>query len=88
MVWAERSCGRTLKAIRTDNAKEFVEGIFREKMDDIGVKCQTSVAYEHEQNGMAEISNRLIQERARVILNHAGLPVIFGQMQSYVLHIY
>jgi hypothetical protein len=54
---AKRGSGRTLKAIWTDNAKKFIEGIFQEKMEDIGVECQTSVAYEHEQNGMAEVTN-------------------------------
>jgi len=77
LVWAERSSGRTLKAIRTDNAKEFIEGIFSDKMEELGIECQRSVPYEHEQNGTAEITNRLIQERARTILNHAKLPKMF-----------
>ena len=71
LSWAERQTGRKLKAIHPDNAKEFVQGVFAEKMKELGVHLQPGVAYEHEQNGSAEISNRILLNKARSILMRA-----------------
>ena len=73
LPWAERTTDRKLKAIRHDNAKEFVEGIFGNTMRRMGVEVQLSVAYEHEQNGMAENSNRVVMDKSRTILLESGL---------------
>ena len=73
LVWAERVSNRKLKTIRCDNAKEFTSGIFRQKLKDLGIELQTSVPYEHEQNGTAEVSNRIVMEKARTILIASGL---------------
>ena len=68
LPWAERMTDRRLKAVRHDNAKEFCEGTFATAMWGMGVEMQLSVAYEHEQNGMAENSNRVILDKSRSML--------------------
>ena len=73
LPWAERITDRKLKAIRHDNAKEFVAGVFGQAMRRMGVEVQLSVAYEHEQNGTAENSNRVIMDKSRTILLESGL---------------
>ena len=73
LPWAERMTDRRLKAVRHDNAKEFCEGTFATAMRGMGVEMQLSVAYEHEQNGMAENSNRVILDKSRSILLESGL---------------
>ena len=73
LPWAERMSGHKLKCIRSDNAKEFVQGIFGTTMEKMGVEMQTTTKYEHEQNGKAERSNRVLLEKARAILIESGL---------------
>lgn len=73
MPWAERMSNRKLKCIRHDNAKEFTMGVFAKHMKELGVESQRSVEYEHEQNGLAERSNRVIMDKARCILIESGL---------------
>ena len=77
LPWAERMTDRRLKAIRHDNAKEFVEGVFGNTMRRMGFEAQLSVAYEHEQNGMAENTTRRIMDKSRSILLESGLEKSF-----------
>ena len=71
--WAERQTGSQMKAVRHDNAKELNFGIFASLMKDWGVEQENSIDYEHEQNGVAEISNRVLLDKARTILLESGL---------------
>ena len=74
LPWAERMTGRTLKAVRHDKAQEFVHGVFADYLADLGVEVQCSVAYEHQQNGKAENTNRVIMDKARCMLIQSQLP--------------
>lgn len=47
----ENLLGNKVKAIRVDNAKEFVEGKMREDLDDAGIAIQATAPYAHQQNG-------------------------------------
>ena len=73
LTWAERTSGKTLKCIRSDNAKEYVSGQFATRLKKLGVEIQTSIPYEHQSNGTAERSNRVILDRARTILLDSNL---------------
>ena len=75
--WAERQTGSQLKAVRHDNAKELNFGVFATLMKDWGVEQENSIDYEHEQNGVAEISNRVLLDKARTILLESGLRKSF-----------
>ena len=71
LTWAERMTNRKLKVVRSDNAKEFVHGPLSRYLVEMGIEHQTIVPYEHEQAGSAEISNRILINRARSILFEA-----------------
>jgi hypothetical protein len=75
--WAERQTGSQLKAVRHDNAKELNFGVFATLMKDWGVEQENSIDYEHEQNGVAEISHRVLLDKARTILLESGLRKSF-----------
>ena len=75
--WAERQTGSQMKAVRHDNAKELNFGIFANLMKEWGVEQENSIEYEHEQNGVAEISNRVLLDKARTILLESGLRKSF-----------
>lgn len=73
LPWAERMSGQKLKCIRSDNERSIMKGAFRNAMDVMGVEMQPTIKYEHEQNGKAERSNRLLLEKSRSILIESGL---------------
>ncbi|KMQ87656.1 gag-pol polyprotein [Lasius niger] len=69
----EKQSGRKIKAIRTDNGREYVNCEFKEFLRSEGIRHQTTVPYNPQQNGLAERANRTIVERARTMLIDAGL---------------
>lgn len=54
--------------MRSDNGREYVNHSFRAFLKEKGIKHQTTVPYNPEQNGVAERTNRTIVERARSML--------------------
>lgn len=74
---AEKQTGFKLKALRSDNGKEYTNRSFQKRLIDAGIVHQTSTEYTPEQNGLAERVNRTIVERARCMLFEAKLPKPF-----------
>ena len=74
-IWAERTAkdGSKVQCVRTDNAKEFTNGPFRQYLRKYRIDFETSIPYEHQQNGTAEITNRYLMEKARAILLESQL---------------
>ena len=70
----EKSTGRKLKAIRTDNGGEFTSKEFEAHLTREGVRHELTVPKTPEQNGVAERMNRTLVETARSMLIHANLP--------------
>lgn len=66
-----------LRAIRSDNSREFVNNTLRNYFKEKGILHQTTIAYTPEQNGIAERTNRTIIEAARTMLLDAELPKEF-----------
>ena len=79
---------RKIKAVRHDNAKEFTSGVFAAKLKELGIEQQTSIEYEHEQNGSAERTNRILMDKARSILLDSGLDKNFGHLHARLQHLY
>uniref|UniRef100_A0A0N5CA39 Integrase catalytic domain-containing protein n=1 Tax=Strongyloides papillosus TaxID=174720 RepID=A0A0N5CA39_STREA len=50
------------KTIRLDNAKYFTSKLFNDFMKNWNVEVRTSIAYNHDSNGLVERSNRTINE--------------------------
>lgn len=73
-VRVENETGCKIKAINTDNGKEYINKHFRQVLEESGVVHQTTIPYTPEQNGVAERVNRTIVEKARTMLLDANLP--------------
>ena len=73
----ENLSGNKVKAIRIDNAKEFVEGKMHEDLDDAGITVQATAPYAHQQNGKIEWYIRTISDTAQALLADSKLPASF-----------
>ena len=71
---AERSSGRKLVTLRTDNGGEYISLEFQAYRKKEGIEHQFTVPRTPEQNGVAERFNRTIMEAVRSMLIGAKLP--------------
>ena len=74
----DKSTGKKLKAIRTDNGGEFTSGEFQAHLKAEGVRHELTIPKKPEQNGVAERMNQTIVEATRLMLFNANLPHKFG----------
>ena len=68
----ERSTGRKLKTLRTDNGGKYVSADFEKCLKKEGVRHELTVAKTPEKNGVAEKMNRTVVEAVRSMLADAG----------------
>ena len=68
---------RKLKLLRTDNGGEFTSGRFKEHLSQHGIRHETTVPKNPEQNGTAERMNHTLMETVRSMLADSGLPQMF-----------
>ncbi|KAE8664704.1 hypothetical protein F3Y22_tig00112738pilonHSYRG00095 [Hibiscus syriacus] len=66
--------GLKVKRLRSDNGGEYKNRRFRDFCANNGIKMETTVPMTPHQNGVAERMNRTMNERARSMMIHAGLP--------------
>ena len=69
--------GRSIKILRSDNGGEYCSREFDEFCQEKGIKHETSVPRNPEQNGVAERKNRTLIEMTRCLLNGGELPKTF-----------
>ncbi|KAK8956599.1 hypothetical protein KSP39_PZI000178 [Platanthera zijinensis] len=65
---------RTIKALRTDNAREYTSHEFTALCSEFGILHQTSCAYTPQQNGVAERKNRHLLDVARSLMLQMHVP--------------
>ncbi|KAE8725120.1 Polyadenylate-binding protein 7 [Hibiscus syriacus] len=70
----ENETGLKVKRLRSDNGGEYRDNRFRDFCANNGIKMETTVPITPQQNGVAERMNRTLNERARSMRIHAGLP--------------
>jgi hypothetical protein len=70
----ENQFERKVKKIQSDRGTEFVNKEFLDFLGEKGIILQTTNPYSPEQNGVAERLYRTLMEKARALLQHAGLP--------------
>ncbi|KAL5745542.1 hypothetical protein ACOSP7_026688 [Xanthoceras sorbifolium] len=70
----ENETGLKIKRLRSDNRGEYRDSRFREFCANSGIKMEKTVPMTPQQNGVAERMNRTLNERARSMRLHAGLP--------------
>ena len=73
----ERSTGRKLKALRTDNGGEYTSRDFETYLKKEGIRHELTNPKIPEQNSVAEQMNRTLIESVRSMLADAKLPQKF-----------
>ena len=66
-----------LKCLRSDNGGEYIDRGFKEYCAANGIRMEKTNVRTSQQNGVAERMNRTINERARSMRLHSGLPTAF-----------
>ena len=80
---------KKVKAIRTDNGKEYVNHGLKNYFVKKGIDHQTTIPYSPQQNGKAERMNRTLLETARTMMVSSGLPIyLWGELIKTSSHLY
>jgi transposase InsO family protein len=69
----EKSTGRSIKCLRTDNGGEYTSMEFENYCKEAGIERHKTTAYTPQQNGVVEHMNMTLLERARSMLSNAKL---------------
>ena len=73
----EKSSGRKLKTLRSDNGGEYTSNKFEAYLKSEGICHECTIPKTPEQNGVAERLNRTLVESSRSMLLDAKLPQKF-----------
>ena len=73
----ERSTGKPLKCLRSDNGGEYTSHEFKSYCSEHGIRHEKTVPGTPQHNGVAERINRTIMEKVRCMLKMAKLPKPF-----------
>ncbi|RVX02202.1 Retrovirus-related Pol polyprotein from transposon TNT 1-94 [Vitis vinifera] len=76
-VMVETETGLKVKCLRSDNGGEYIDGGFSEYCAAQGIRMEKTIPGTPQQNGVAERMNRTLNERARSMRLHVGLPKTF-----------
>jgi len=69
----ESQSGKKLKALRSDNGREYLSKAFQSILTENGINRQLTVPHTPQQNGVAERANRTLAEMARTTMIHAAV---------------
>ncbi len=75
-LWQKRF-GAAPKAVRTDQAKEFLGGTFAARLREWDCRVEHSCPYRHNEQGTVERYIRELTRRVRILLYEGGLPHAF-----------
>lgn len=67
--------GYSIKTLRADNGREYVNSEVQNYMKGRGIKLENTAPYTPQQNGKAERKNRTIVESARTMVQARDLPI-------------
>ena len=81
----ERSTGRKLKTLCTDNGGEYTSRDFQSYLKTEGIRHELTVPKNPEQNGVAERMNRTLLESVRAMLADAKLPQKFWAEALFIV---
>ncbi|KAK4390531.1 Retrovirus-related Pol polyprotein from transposon TNT 1-94 [Sesamum angolense] len=73
----ENQTGRKIKYLRSDNGTEYIDSQFQKFCEEHGIQRHFSVRKAPQQNGVAEMMNMSLTEKARCLRLNAGLPKSF-----------
>jgi transposase InsO family protein len=69
----ENQTKKRIKVLRTDNGGEFCRNEFEEFCKKCGIEKQKTTPYTPQQNGVAEIMNKMLMEKERCMFSGVGL---------------
>jgi transposase InsO family protein len=73
----ETKTGLKLKCLRSDNGGEYKDGGLKQFCVANGIRMEKNIPGTPQQNGMAKRMNKTLNERARSMKLHVGLPKTF-----------
>jgi len=76
-IFVEKQHGMKIKALQSDNGREYVNQEFDEYLISEGIKRRLTTTHTPEQNGIAERKNRTLVEMSRCLLLQFDLPPSF-----------
>lgn len=76
-TFVEKQHDAKIKAIQSDNGREYVNKKFDEYLSAQGIQRRLATAYTPEQNGVAERKNRTLVDSVRCLLLQSGLSPSF-----------
>ena len=86
-AWAENMLELKIKWLRIDKGGEYMSNEFEEFLDSCGIKRQFTTRNRPQQNGVAERTNRTLDERITAMLEESGLPKSFwAECMSALVH--
>jgi transposase InsO family protein len=71
----ENQTGKKIRCLRSDNGGEYTSNDFDDYCVREGIRREMTVAYNPQQNGVAERKNRSIVGAARAMIHDQGLPL-------------
>lgn len=84
----ENHTGYKIKAMRSDNGKEYINNEFCQYLKINGIQHQTTVAYTPQLNGIAERANRTLVEMSRCMLEENNVPhYLWAEAINTAVHI-
>jgi Reverse transcriptase (RNA-dependent DNA polymerase)/gag-polypeptide of LTR copia-type len=76
----EQSKGETIRRIRFDRGREFLNNATKDWAEARGTKLEPTVGYHSEANGVSERCNRTVMERAAAMRLAVGLPETYWEL--------
>ena len=73
----EIEIGLKVKCLRSDNGGEYIDGRFSQYCAAQGIRMEKTIPRTPQQNGVTERMNRTLNECARSMRLHVGLPKTF-----------
>ena len=73
----EKQSGKSIKCLRTNNGREYINHRFEDCCVIEGIRLQHSMPYCPQQNGVAERKNRTLKEMASCMIHSKGLTPQF-----------
>jgi len=73
-AWANTQLNAKVKVLHSDHGGEYTSNAFTKHLADHGTEQKLTVHDTPEENGVAEVLNRVVVERMRAILHARGLP--------------
>jgi hypothetical protein len=80
ITYLEKQTGLSVKAIRTDNGKEYINSYLDGYIRSKGIQAQTTVPFTPQQNGKAERLNLTLMDKVRTMLAASSVqPELWGE---------